>query len=170
MKEDQFRNKSVDFKMSPGLLWSWLFLYNWLSWQFGWACVYTSGFLNWAAVNGGEKELKEEDEEGRGDGEAARAAWGLLGPTEGIVICNIHSNVPYQMQWVRRCSRMEISLVPHSALVMPRANSDKWIYSDNTYGTLTIQKVAWMTETVEGCEAAGFKPQCAIQPALHLFS
>lgn len=50
-------------------------------------------------------------ERGR-DGGAARAAWGLLGPTEGIVICNIHSNVPYQMQWVRRCLRMEISLVP----------------------------------------------------------
>ncbi len=126
--------------------------------------------LNWATVNGGEKGLKEEDKEGLGDREAARPAWGLLGPTEGIVICNIHSNVPYQMQWVRRCSRMEISLVPHSALVTPRANSDKWIYSDNTYGALTIQKVAWKAETVEGSEAERFMPQYTIQPALTLFS
>lgn len=88
-----------------------------------------------------------------GDKVAARAAWGLLGPTEDIVICNIHSNVPYQMQWVRCYSGMEISLVPHSALVTVRANSDKWIYPDNTYGTLVIQKDVLMAETVEGCEA-----------------
>lgn len=50
---------------------------------------------------------------------------GLLGPIEAIGICNIHSNVPYQMQQVWRCSEREISLVPHSALVTPRANSDK---------------------------------------------
>lgn len=39
-----------------------------------------------------EEELMEE--EGRGD---EAGADGLLGPIEGIVICNIHSNVPYQM-------------------------------------------------------------------------
>lgn len=60
-----------------------------------------------------------------GDKVAARAAWGLLGPTEDIVICNIHSNVPYQMQRAWCYSGMEISLVPHSALVTARANSDK---------------------------------------------
>lgn len=57
-----------------------------------------------------------------------RGAAGLLGPIEAIVICNIHSNVPYQIQQVWRCSEREISRVPHSALVTPRANSDKWIY------------------------------------------
>lgn len=84
---------------------------------------------------------------GGGGGRGAwGAAWGLLGPTEGIVICNIHSNVPYQMQRVRRCSGMEISLVLHSALVTARANSDKWINSDYTSGTLEIQGDVWMAE------------------------
>lgn len=63
-------------------------------------------------------------------------AVGILGPIEAIVICNIHSNVPYQMQQVWHCSEREISLVPYSALVTPRANSDKWIYLDNAYGTI----------------------------------
>lgn len=39
------------------------------------------------------EKLMEEEEEGWGEAVAA----GLLGPIEGIVICNIHSNVPYQM-------------------------------------------------------------------------
>lgn len=48
---------------------------------------------NWKTVNECEEGLKEEEEEGWGVGGAA----GLLGPIEGIVICNIHSNVLYQM-------------------------------------------------------------------------
>lgn len=73
-----------------------------------------------------ESERKETltEEEWWGGG-GCRGAVGLLGPIEAIVICNIHSNVPYQMQQVWRCSEREISLVPHSALVTPRANSDK---------------------------------------------
>lgn len=39
-----------------------------------------------------EEELMEEEEWGDVVG-----AGGLLGPIGGIVICNIHSNVPYQM-------------------------------------------------------------------------
>lgn len=80
-------------------------------------------------------------------GGGCRGAVGLLGPIEAIVICNIHSNVPYQMQQVWRCSEREISLVPHSALVTPRANSDKWIYLDNAYGTVE--------EDVQKAERAG---------------
>lgn len=135
--------KSDDFKLSPGHLWLLLLLQKWLSFSLNMSvfthlaselsnCKYRWGEPERGEVGGSRRRRSSESE-----------AWGLLGPTEGIVICNIHSNVPYQMQWVRRCSGMEISLVPHSAVVTPRANSDKWIYSDNTYGTLAIQRDAW---------------------------
>lgn len=41
---EKSRTKSDYFKMSPGLLWLWLFLQKSLSWQFKCVCVYTSGF------------------------------------------------------------------------------------------------------------------------------
>lgn len=109
--------------MSAGLLWWWLFFTRAIIMALQTCLCLHIWLLNWATVYGGEGLTEEEEEEEGGEGGgAARAAWGLLGPTEGIVICNIHSNVPYQMQWVWRCSGMEISLVPHSALVTPRAN------------------------------------------------
>lgn len=90
------------------------------------------------------KCIDEEEEERRRRSRPRGDGGGLLGPAEGTVICNIHSNVPYQMQRARRSSGMEMSLVLCSALVTARADPDKWIQADGTYGVLMIQRSAWL--------------------------
>lgn len=166
MREKEECNSETSWiilKCHRGPLGLWMFLRKWLSWhnlnvsvfkQFRhlafelWDCKW-----KWGGAEGGE-----------GDGGAVKRAWGLLGPTEGIVICNIHLNVAYQMQRAPCCSAMEISLLAHSALVTPRANSHKWIYPDNMYGELAIRRDVWVEKQWRDTEERGQRLQPPLAP------